>query len=69
MKPEELFASDQDREDFERVERDHRWRSTPQSLYVNTATREMISPNGMIDDETIARWEAKYRERRPPEER
>ena len=66
MLPEEMFASDEDRADFENLERCHRWGTTSESLHVGP-TGEMISPNGTIDDETIARLEARYRERTPPE--
>lgn len=52
MLPEEMFASDEDRIDFEDCECWHRWVTTPMCLHVNAASGEMISPS--IDDETIA---------------
>jgi hypothetical protein len=63
MLPEEMFASDEDRADFDRAEREHRWLTTPMTLHVRDS--EMISPDGSIDDDTIARYEARFRERLP----
>jgi hypothetical protein len=52
--------SAEDRADLERADREHRWRITPETLHVNGATGEMISPSGQIDGDTIAEMESRY---------
>jgi hypothetical protein len=56
----DLMVTGQDRVDLDRVEREHRWQTTPTTLHVNCATGEMISPSGQLDDEEIAAMERNY---------
>jgi hypothetical protein len=66
MVVDEMLArlSPNDRQDLESAERTHRWLTTPQALFVNGATGEMISPSGLLSDEDVARLERMHRETR-----